>query len=155
MLSVEPPALLAISSLPRADLQRSPVTRVKVTRGLCCGQSPRSRDVTQSFYSTSPRPCQGRGGGGGGLRLRGQQCAYGWQREWELKGIVAFASPINPFSLPERKQRGATRLIYINSTPLMMRYHLFSQQENHQKDLMLSCSSDSPTLQPAATPWLG
>lgn len=36
----------------------------------------------------------------------------------------------------------------------MMRYHLFSQQENHQKDLILSCSFDNPTLQPAATPWL-
>ena len=43
---MEAPALLAISSLPRADLGRSPVTCVKVTRGLCCGQSPRSRDVT-------------------------------------------------------------------------------------------------------------
>lgn len=88
------------------------------------------------------------------MRLRGQQHGYGWQSECEVKGIVAFASPINPFSLPERKQRGAVRLIYINSTPLMMRYHLFSQQEKHQKDLILSCSSDNPTLQPAATRWL-
>lgn len=88
------------------------------------------------------------------MRLRGQQHLYGWQSECEVKGIVAFASPINPFSLPERKQRGAVWLIYINSTPLMMRYHLFSQQENHQKDLTLSCSSDNPTLQPAAALWL-
>lgn len=67
-----------------------------------------------------------------------------------MKGIVAFASPINPFSLPERKRRGAVRLIYINSTPLMMRYHLFSQQENHQKDLILSCFLTTPhySLQP-------
>lgn len=93
--------------------------------------------------------------GGGEGRLRGQQHLYGWQRECEVKGIVAFASPINPFSLPERKRRGDVQLIYINSTPLMMRYHLFPQQENHQKDLTPSCSFDNPALQPAAMPQLG
>lgn len=38
------------------------------------------------------------------MRLRGQQHRYGWRSECEVKGIVAFASPINPFSLPERKR---------------------------------------------------
>lgn len=51
-----------------------------------------------------------------------------------------------PFPLPEWKWQRDVWLIYINSTLLMVRYHLSSQREDNQKNLMQCWSFDDPAF---------